>query len=454
MRLMLKFVCAALLTGVAAAQNIPVVGVESGATLESIAGTPTLVTIVLKARGAKDPNLRILEATADYVAVLNESNDRYSYLVGDIQEIQVQGGKVEKAALQLPQHASLRVEDQKTLARVWLRIREIFGNANDNRELKITAAMLLAVNGEDDAEEYLKMLAESNDLAGQLEAALALYLAGAEVPQSIISQGLASGNRRARAKAATLAGLTGFRDAIPILNSMVQDRTPDLSAPAARALARLGNREIIPKLIDMLGGSQQAADAAIYALTLLGGEDVIAQMRLRVNTVQGLERYRVVLVLYNLGDDLGRQLLLETFTLYPTLQPEAALILAKEKNWDATQFLRARLARREDPTDQNLLFRARNAAALFLGGDPTAQTVFQELLRSENKVVIDSVCKLITEIGDRKLISILQPTIESIDNRTTLDAGGSIVSLAFSDFRTRLLEVRRDAYDSSASRAG
>ncbi len=433
---------AAVLAGAVAGQTVPVTGVE-GKTLKDLEGTSTLVTVVLKDSGARDNNLRVLEVHSRDLVVLTQNNERFSYLFEDIQEVHVQGGKVEPRRLVLPKMAALRAEDQKIVDRAQSRAREVYAASNDNQDRKIRAAILLALEDDPGAIDYLRTLAESNDVKTQLEAARALYLVGDPISESILRAGLESGNRIARARAAMLAGLSGYHEATDLLNGMLQDRAAELCAPAARALACLDNRATIPRLIQLVGDSNMIkSEAAMFALKRLGGEDVIEQLLARMSAAAPQERFRIAVVLHEMGVEDGRKELAAIFRDVPTLTPEAALILARDKDWDATQFLRARLARRENPTMENLLYRARNAASLFQGGDPSAMAVFQELLREDNKEVKYLICDLIIEINDRRLLSVLQPLLENVDNDVAIRACTATMSMAMPEFRQRLLDVR------------
>lgn len=435
------WVLVAVLAVSAVGQPITVSGVQ-GKSIKDLEGSPTLVTIVLKASGAKDANLRIIEVHQNDLVVLTQNNERYSYLFEDIQEVRVQGGKVEPRRPVLPKMTTLRAEDQKVVDRAQTRTREIFSASNDNQDRKILAAVLLALEEEKDALDYLRSLAESNDMKTQLQATQALYLVGERVSETVLRAGLESGNRAARARAATLAGLTGYHESGDLLHSMLKDRSAELSSPAARALARLGIRDIIPRLMQLLADSNEdKASAANAALKILGGDDVVALLKERLQVAQAQERFRIAATLHEMGYDEGKNVLVSTFRDVPTLTPEAALILARDKDWDATQFLRARLARRENPTPENLLYRARNAASLFVGGDPSALAVFQELLRADNTEVKHLVCSLATEINDRRLLPIIQPVLENVDADIAMSACITAVTIAMPEFRERFLQV-------------
>lgn len=444
----MQFRCLLIMTvlcmsGFATAQNVKIIG-DGNVTLEDLAGTPTLVTVVLKESGAKDANLRILSVEKDYFTYLTENDLRLSYKYEDVAEIRLQGGLVPRPAVQRPRIGRLRTEDQKIVDRAWMRATEIFASANNNQELKIRSAVLLVLDGDNEASTYLNQLVESNDIKTRLDAAEAIYLTGGEVSSRLLRAGLDHGNRAIRAQAAKLAGLVKFQEATPVLTTMLQDRAAEISSPAAVALARLGVREIVPKLIEMLGSlTRERAEAASYALIHLGGDDIISQLKLRMKALDSEESFRIAYVLYRLEDPDGRKFLERIFNDLPTLTPEAALWLAPDNYWEAIQFLRNRLARREDPTEVNLLYRARNAASLFKSGEPASLAVFQELLRQDDlPQVRQLVFKLITELNDRRLFSILQSSIENVDAETALGACTAVLALAEPEYRDRLLETR------------
>jgi HEAT repeat protein len=132
----------------------------------------------------------------------------------------------------------------------------------------------------------------------------------------------------------------------------------------------------------------------------------------------------------------------KAFKEYPTLAPRAALVLARAGDWEAAQFLRNRLSRREDPTDANLVYRAEAAAALLANGDPSTLAVFQEILRSDSAKAKQRVFELFVDTGNVRLIPILQPTIENVDRRMSLDACEAVAALASPPFRARIQEMR------------
>jgi len=436
-------IAAALSLCIAAhAQNIPVTGAQ-GASLQDLVNSPTMVTIVLKGSGAKDPNLRIVEVHNDYIAIMTEKGERSAYTVDAIAEIQVQGGKVERPQFELGASRALRAEEQGVVDRAYVRAREVFSAAADQQPLRIRAAGLMTMNNARAATDYLQQLIESNDAATQIDAAAALYLAGLPVPDQVISNAMQSTSLRTRGKAIQLIGLLDKRQYIPTLLPLASDRAAEVSAPAARALARMGVRDVIPSLLGLISDpNDQKGNAAIWGLIELGGEDVIEQMKLRLPNTQGMVRFRIIQVLQGLGDPMGRRLLSEIIQGTPTLAFDAALILAREGDWDASEVLRQRLQRRESTAPRAQIERARTAAALVQGGDPSAVSIFQDLLRSDSMEVRTAIVQMIAEIGERRLITVIQSVLESSDNAVAVESATTALALGIPDFLQRLQAFR------------
>lgn len=421
--------------------DVQILGAEKAVSLQDIAGTETLITVTLKSSGAQDRNLILLEAYDDRILVRTSRNEEIPYLLDALESVTLQNGLVERRHTQEMEEQVLRAEHQRVVDRAWVRIREIYNEAHDNQELRIHAAVCLTLIGDQEAHDYLRQLAESNDIITQLVAAGALYVAGGEVPPSLLQQGLESGNRNARAMAASLAGLADFDKGMEFLNDLFQDRATQLSAPATRALARLNQKRIIPRVMEMLHElHEDKGQAAIFALTKLaeGDDEVIHQLKMKLLDAEGMIRYRIVRILYNLGDPDGAKELKNIFENLPTLTPEVALLLARDNDWDATQYLRNRLARREDPTIPNLKYKAENAQALLASGDASAMAVFQELLRNEEPEVYKHVFVQMTELGNPRLITLLQPGVETIDRDFAFGACQTVIALANAPFRERL----------------
>jgi HEAT repeat protein len=423
--------------GMIPAGAVDVKGGDGNVSMSNITGTPTLVTVVLKG-GAKDPNLQVVEVVGETISFTSERGDRVNYQSGDIDHLAIQGTVVARVTPVVTSNVALRPEDQRIVDQASTRVAELFQNSKDNQDLRIRAAACMAADGNKEAEQYLTSLAESNNLQARIDAARGLYLAGKPLPGSVIKDGLESNNRNIRAAAAVLAGLFKDESATPELMTMLNDRSAQFAAPAGIALARLGNREIIPQLFSMLGSnSDEKNKAGVEGLIILGGA-----AKYRLKEVDGLERYRLIYVLFRLGDEEGRKAAIRVFNEELTIKPEAALVLAADKYWEATQYLQERLKRREDATPENLTYRARNAAAIMAGGDPSAVYVFQELLRSESPESKIQVLRLIGDSGDRSLLKLMPASISNVDMNVSIEASNAAMAVANRGFRERLKELR------------
>ena len=370
-----------------------------------------------------------------------------AFVATSVQAVSVSGGKgasiiqgsvVEKRPVLLSSTVALRPEDKQIVDAASVRVAELFQGSKDNQELRIWAAAYMAFHDNKEATDYLNSLATSNNLQTQLDAAWGLYLADKALPEGLVRTGLESNNRTIRAQTAVLAGLYGMDEMTPELMGMLNDRSAEFSAPAAIALARIGNREIIPQLFEMLGStSGEKNQAGVQSLIILGGPDVIDIVKYRIEETDGLERYRLVYILHNLGEPAGRKRLIDIFNDEPTIRAEAALVLAADDYWEAIQYLQERLKRREDPTLDNLIFRARNAHGILQSGDSSAIHVFQSLLRSDDTAIKSFVLDLIIDLADRSHLKLIQPTIRNVDSALSLKACNTTVAIANPAYRER-----------------
>ena len=450
----IMFVFAIAIAVPALCQDIPITGV-SGANLREIAGTPTLVTIVVKGRDAEDPNLQITELGSNYLSVLNpETGDRHAYLFTDVKESRVQGGKIEAKQFKMDVERSLTPSQQQLVSRAIRQVAEVFEQENRNQPAKMNAAMVIASQGDEEGLKYLQDLARQNDLETALGAYYRLYIAGyKDLDSDLIDRALTSGDRQIRGTAARVAGLYRDRTAEAALLRMVKDRAADLSAPSALALARMGNREAIPTMLDMLTGlNEEKAKAAAKGLVILGGDDVIESLHEMLDAQSGLSRYRVIEILYLLGDAKGKELMKQEALQIPTLRVDAGLRLAPEGDLDAMEALRERLSERYDVQLDVIRMRARAAGALIMGGDRTRIADLQELLRldfpdlkepaSGNfvKGIASIVTEVVVETNVRSLMDIMQPVLLSSYPEARISAASAIIALGDSALRERMLE--------------
>lgn len=433
---------AVVMCGAAIAQNLP--PVVGGSSLKDLVGTPTLVTVVLKESGATDQNLRVLEVGPDYLSVAADDGERTAYLLKSIQEVRVQAGALEKRELNLGESQSLRIEEQRVLDRALGRAREVFDGANADQNLKMRAATLLAATGNKEGLEYLEKLAATNHIETELDAYQCLFLAGkSEVPSAVIEEGLNSGNRVIKAKAALIAGLLNDRSAIPALAQLLQDRLAEISAPAAKALARLGWREQIPTLMRMIAElHEEKGNAAVFGLTRLGGPDVISETKTKLKTATGQTRYRLIMVLYNLEDPEAMSLLAADGLKDPGKALKSAVALAKREDWTGRQYLTAFLKNKYfDETAKNIVDRAEASIALIAANDLTATSELQRLMGINNPAARKQICLLLAELGRRSLIRMTQPLLENADPEVAIEACMAVVAMAKPAFHARLVDL-------------
>ena len=417
--------------------------VNGGAmTLRDLVGSSKLVTVVLEDSGAEDPNLQVMEVGKAHFTVMTLSREEVPYLFASVKELRVQDGQTAVKQFAPEFSRSLRVEEQKVVDRAFRRAKEIFDGSADRAGIRMRAATVLALSNRNEALEYLHSRATSGDVPTELDALLALYLAGAEdVGGEAIAAGLESGDPKVRLKATQLAGLLKDESAVQRLMELVRDRDARINAPAARAVARLGVREVIPRLFRMVMElTPEKGDAAVFALARLGGQDVVEQARQQLEQADGLARYRLVLLLYRLGDPLGKKLMVQEMMDVPSLAREAALVLARDGQWDGMKYLMDKLERRYDEEVDVMVYRARAAAALIASGHSPVASDLQEMLQLDEPVVEKRICYLLATLGDRRQIPIVTPLIENSDPDLALTACLAAVAMARPDFAMRLAE--------------
>ncbi|MBI2422893.1 MAG: HEAT repeat domain-containing protein [Candidatus Hydrogenedentes bacterium] len=423
----------------------------SGQSLESLVGSDTLITVVLKAKGAEDPNLKLHSLGDTYFVVITDANKRVTYPYDMVDSIRVQEGAVEKPEFKLDPSRGLTANDQEVVDRAIQRLEGLFTGSDTSQERKVKAATLLALNGNAGAEAYLDSLVNSNDLPTQFDGAIAYYMLNKEFSRKLLREGLESGNRQIRATAALLAGLGGASEFTPELMSMLNDRSAEHVAPAAIALAHLNSREAIPQLISLLSSlNEEKNEASVRALTILGGDDLVEQLEARAKNTSGQELFRIAQVLIALGNETGLKMMKHVFNDQPTITPQAALFLAPAGDYDAEQYLRDQIKRRITEDEPNLVYRAQNAGALIAAGDSSAQAVFQQLLRlstvdkgRENLAyqnVKSAVFEEFIKLQERGLLTILYPSLEDSDPWVTLDACNAAIALVKPEYRERYLK--------------
>lgn len=441
--------------------QVPIIDGD-GITLEGLKDKDVYVTVVLKDSLARQSNLQIIGVDKDFISVIPLDGRRTAYPTSMIKEIRVQKSKVDSLILKIAPGGNLTSEDEDIAGAAVVRALELYKASPDNQALRMKAAAVMAIGGNENALNYLKGMGAVNDVATAIEASTYLFIVGEEINTSILRQGLISGKRRTRATALRLAGLIGHDASLPDIERALQDPMEEIFPSAAIATGLLGHRSAIPTLVKTLGSlSKLKGDAAATALGMIGGADVIRQMQELANTKRGSEKVWALLVLYKLGEEDAGDRLRDEVMRDPAFADKVAILLASNGDWDATQYLRERLDRPVDPSLENLAMQARMAAALFESGYAPARSTLQRLLTiSESSVYAPGksnddaykervvketqtlVCNLIASIRTRNLMSLTRPAIGSPIPEVALAACEAAVAIANPEFGRRLDQTR------------
>jgi HEAT repeat protein len=439
----------------------PIIG-DEGAGIDDLVREKTLVTIVLN-DGARAVNYRIRELHEETLAVIDPSGDNTAFPLDSVREIRVQGPRIESRKT-VRRETALTTDDRKLVDDAANRAFEIFTASRGNQAVRIQAAMALAASDHEkkpDAQAYLRDLMAVNDVPTAIVAAGMLWRIGEEPSAAAIEAGLVSGSRPARASAATLVGLTDNQKYLLDIRRMLKDPLVEIFPAAAKAIARLDDRDSLPALYDGLRSLDDAkGEACVFALTRLGGSDVRQQMLTMLPNARGNEWFRIVRVLYQLGDEEAGKHLRTTALQQPAYQRQAALLLIREGSIEAQQFLRGYLSKPQDPNIENLVYRGRVGLALFEAGDIQAKGIIQDVLNtSPNEIyargrtgdtqykenaVLNIQTTVLGDVGnamDRNLLSLLGAPIQNPDARVAVRACIAAMQIANPEFGAREYEA-------------
>lgn len=432
---------------------------SDGATLNDLMREEALVTVVLKGSLARVSNLRITGVHKETIAFESLSGSPLAFLISAIQEIRVQNSRINDSRRGKAE-GTLTADDRATVNRATERTLQIFRASKGNQSRRMLAAMVLTASehaSKANAQRYLEELAAGNDTPTAMQAGQLLYLTGTPPSDELLQEGFFSGNRDARAQAARLASLTDKKAFLPEIRIMLRDPAIEIFPAAAIAVARMDDRKGIQEIYDALRALRDAkADAAGTALSILGGEDVRQEMLSMLATSRGMEWFRIVHVLYNLGDSGSKELMLEALRL-PAFQRTAALILAKDGDLEGLEYLREHLKKQQDPNIANLLYKANIAMILYLGGDIQAKVLLQELIDIKPSIIYargrtgdqaykeetaadiqQGVCMKIAASGAKDLISMLAGAVESSNSDVALAACTAVMAIANREFGERM----------------
>lgn len=472
-RLLRTILLGLMATSAAFAADTPPITGDDGATYDDLIREEALVTIFLK-QGAPEYNMRIRaiypQASKPTIAIETSSGEKTAHLFSNVREVRVQKERVRTEDKPDPETV-LTAEDKKIVESAANRALTIFKESH-LQPLKMLAAQILAANNHPnkaDAIQYLHDLSRTNDAATAMTAALALWHNGETVSDEILLNGFNSGNRSAKAIAAQLAGLTGANQFVLEVRRLLLDPSVEVYPHAAIAVGRLKDRESLPKLYEGIRViSEEKSNAAAFALAEIGGPDVVRQLQQMLPNSRGMEWFRIVSVLRELGDAEAIRLY-ETETLsQPPFQREAAIELAEEGNAEAVRFLRDFLVKQVDPDPINLIYRAAVGLTLYKQGDLQAKGIIADVLNTQaNDIYLRGAtantqakqeaalgtqigaCILIGHSMRRDLLPLLAAPMQSPENIVALMACDAITQISNREYgkRSRLLlgELSEDA---------
>lgn len=452
-----------LLVCAGAIAQIPITNGD-GATLEDLVREQALVTILLKGSTAADRNARITGVYEETISILTSEGENTAYPISLIGEIRVQDERLPETRRR-SREGTFSDDDEAIVNRAAERAMEVFEASRGDQRTRMAAALTVSASGHEGRSTtlpYLQELASGNDVPTAILATTFLYLAGLPPDPNVLREGFLSGNREARAGAATLVGLTLNESYLPELRTMLKDTTIEVFPAAAKAIGRMGDRTGLPELYESIRALRDPkAEAAVFALIRIGGDEVKGEMEDLLRTSRGMEWFRVLRVLFALGDPGAKETMKSKALTQPAYERVAALLILNDGDWDGTLFLRKYLKKAEDPNLENLLYRGEVGAALFMSGDGQAKLILQELInikpaqiyargrtsdaaykQQTAKAIQINTLRLVGGTGAQELLSLLVGPIESTDPAIAVTACMAAIEIRNSEFGARLREAR------------
>lgn len=431
---------AMIVSGWAMAQ-VPVTG--GAADLASLEGTDTLVTVVMSGTEAEDPNCRVVDVTEDYLAVISTDGNRNVYLYDTVKEVRVQDGAVEHEGFQLADDRALTENEEAIFAQAVERAAQIFDRALSNQLLRIRAAAIMALAGDEEGLNYLQQRAEANDLLTSGMANLYLHAIDMGEPNlETVQRAFSAGDPRVRAVAMIIAGMLSASEFEERLLSNVKSRLTQTSAPAALALGKLRSEAAVPDLLNMITSIDAVkAERALEALVQIGGPEVVQGLKERLPNAQGMGRYRIIEALFRLDDPLGEKLLKDEALETPALSLRASMALAAGGELEARERLQEELNERYEPLPAQMMERGRIAATLIKSGDRRNIAVLQELLSSDDDEVKIFALNQIAQLGQRNFLDLLAPAMQSPNDVVAITACETVVAIVNPAYRKRIMAI-------------
>lgn len=244
---------------------------------------PTLAKQLGDARLRTDERLALLQAVAGIGKLAKGAIPPVAALLGD-------------------KDSAIRVAAAETLGKVGSMdpdaVKKLSGTLTDSHGVVRIAGLkaLAGVGGKASVPDIKRLQDSTTDPTMKVRAAAALVALGAEEDANLAVVMAALKDRTPAGKAARLTAIEAVdvigpkaKPAIPELVVALKDKTPvarkdgeQMRARAARALGRLGAREAIPPLTEMLRDPDRGARrAAADALGMIGPDAVVAAARLR-----------------------------------------------------------------------------------------------------------------------------------------------------------------------------
>lgn len=468
-KLILKYLFSivVLCAGVCTQAQVPVQD-SQGRTLKGLAGSDTLVTVVLNVGGARDANLQIIEVFSKHFTFVQQNGKRGSYNFDSVKEIRVQRESVQARRFSLNRAGMLSPSERDVAERAGARAFEIFSGSTGLQELRMSAASLVAVSEHEsaaDALAYLRKLADVNDESTAISASLSLYDAGQRPNEKIIRNGLASGNKATRAAAAVLAGLVGDAVHSQDITRLLSDPTAHVSAAAIRAAARLGDRSGIELMIrGIRSRDTMKSDAAYDALKRLGGPDVIEALRGILHSERGQAWFRSLAILFALEDEEAINLMSAEALKNPQYAVDAAILLSGRDDWEAITYLREYIKQPYDAYYGNLVKRLTALEALIKADYMPAKNSLAALMNlSTRDVMVRGTGEMVAiqkeavivgikflgsskvgVIGSGNLMAIIAPLIEDLNPIVALVACSAAIAIADPEYHDRFVNRAED----------
>jgi HEAT repeat protein len=441
---------------------------SQGRTLRGLAGSDTLVTVVLNVGGARDANLQIIEVFSKHFTFVQQNGKRGSYNFDSVKEIRVQRESVQARRFSLNRAGMLSPSERDVAERAGARAFEIFSGSAGNQELRMAAASLVAVSEHESAANalaYLRKLASVNDESTAILASLSLYDAGQVPDEKTIRNGLVSGNKTTRAVASVLAGLVGDPVHAREITSLLSDPTALVSAAAIRAAARLGDRSGIEIMIRGIRSRDTIkADASYDALKRLGGPDVIEALREILHSERGQAWFRALAILFALEDEEAIKLMSAEALKNPEYAVDAAILLSGRDDWEAITFLREYIKQDYDAYYEDLAKRLTALEALIKADFMPAKNLMAALMNlSSRDVMVRGTaamaafqkeatimgmkllgCSKVGVIGSGNLMAIVAPLIEDLNPIVALVACSAAIAIADPEYHERFVDRAED----------